>query len=155
MDRLETLLGSETRANVLRVLCGSEAPLSAYRVAIECNMNVAKVYGEMKRLAAAGLIVPRKGRGGTVYSLEDGDLRSLVSRLSVRMVSYSSWSSARERAKRFRAGMREVPRFELGEPSEGGAKPRLRGELANLARLGRAGFDSKHRKTGERAYARL
>lgn len=51
MDRLVQLLGSSTRANIVELLVLAKKPLSAYRVSKVYNMNIGKVYIEMKRLA--------------------------------------------------------------------------------------------------------
>lgn len=157
MSKLGLLLGSETRANVLRSLALGNAPLTPYRVAKETGTNVPKVYLEMKRLAALGVIgVARRARG-TEYELVDADLRRLVVRLSPRVVALEAWSSEEERASRFRAGFQTVPPFSAQKPDRMtlSKKTRLPGELDSIASLGRKRFDVKYRPVGDREFARV
>ena len=157
VDALETLLGSSTRKSLVEALALSERPLTPYRVAKEYNINVAKTYLEAKRLAAAGFLRRVRGSRGTEYELADDDLRQLTVRLSSRVMSLRRWRDEGERSSRFRAGLRRVPDFSIGTPTEGSlAKPtRLQGELEGLAALGRRKFARKYRQVGAREYARL
>ena len=157
MSRLAAVLGSLTRSNLVEALSMSSRPLTAYRVAREYNMNVARVYVEAKRLAGLGLLRTVKGRRGIEYDLCDEDLRRLALRLSYRVVSYDSWSSEKAKRTRFRAGLSKVPEmalrnsasFPLSKPS------RLRGELENLALMAKKSFNAKYRRKSEREYDRV
>jgi hypothetical protein len=157
MNRLAELLGSSTRANIVQALALSDKPLTAYRLARRYNMNVAKVYLEMKRLEGLGLLKLAGTNGKREYLLVDVDLQNLALRLSPRVQTYESWRSDESRRERFRMGLAAVPRSAPG----GGPNPlrqgkrRFPGELENLAVLGRRKFDSKYRKTAGRSYARV
>jgi len=157
MNRLGLLLGSSTRGNIVEALALSNKPLSAYRIAKTYNMNVAKVYIEMKRLRSLGLVRPRGRKRGLEYELVDPDLTSLALKLSSRVQTYDSWRSPEAKRARFRMGLAWVPKMSLEGPANLVARGqrRLPGELENLAILGRKKFDSKYRLTSERAYARV
>lgn len=157
MNRLAVLLGGSTKGNIVEALALSRKPMTAYRVARAYNMNVAKVYVEMKRLAALGMVRPTEGRRGLEYGLADDDLRRLAVRLSSRVQTYDSWRSTESRAARFREGLAVVPPVTLspGPRTGKGARRRMPGELDNLAALGRRRFDAKYRRTSGRLYARL
>ena len=154
MGRLGELLGSATRGNIVEALAISERPLTCYRISKLYNMNVAKVYVAMKRLAALGLVTPSRGRGGVEYRIGDEDLRRLALKLSGRVVTYEAWSSQGARKERFRSGLSPVPALPLGRPRRPTLiKPtRLPGELDSLAMLARAKFDGRYRRTPEGAY---
>ncbi len=156
MYSLSTLLGSSTRGNLVGALARADSPLTSYEVAKMYNMNVAKVYGEMKRLKEMGLVEAVPGRRGTGYKLVDDDLKRLALRLSPRVTTLEAWRSEDERRSRFMNGLREVPEFLLQRPEvQVDEKPsRFGGELRSLAVLGRRMFDSKYRRTGERAWSR-
>ncbi len=141
----------------MEALALSDTPLTAYRVAKEYNMNIAKVYAETKRLAGLGIVSQVRQMRGTEYELVDEDLRRLALRLASRTVPYEEWNSREQRASRFRGGLRLVPSIEVGEPSEVALtkETRLPGELEVLARLGRKKFDAKYRRVGDRSYDRL
>lgn len=157
MSRLGELLGSKTRGNVVEALALSEKPLSAYRIARSYNMNVAKVYGEAKRLDRLGVLKSSTAGSVREYTLADADLKKLALKLGSRVTTYEEWASREAKRERFLNGMASVPRFEFDrKPST--ADPlerRLPGELENLATLGRKKFDSKYAKTSERSYARV
>jgi len=157
MNRLGTLLGSVNRGNIVEALTLAEEPLTSYRVATAYNMNVAKTYLEMKKLAQLGMVKSTKMRRGTGYVLADEDLRRLALKLSSRVVTYSEWASDEAKKARFRAGLVVAKRISLGRARAGrGAKStRQRGELETLALLGRKGFDSKYRRRTEREYDSL
>jgi hypothetical protein len=157
MKPLVGLLGSSTRANIVEVLATSRKPLSAYRVSKMYNMNVAKVYVEMKKLARLGLISSSNGTRGLEYTLIDENLRALALNLSPRAISYDDWRSAEAKAQRFRSGMTRVPDFKLGgKTSRLDKKPtRMTGELEALALLARSRFDKKYRRVSEHNYARI
>lgn len=122
------------------------------------NMNIAKVYFEMKRLASLGLARAReKTSGRKQYELADEDLRSLALKLSSRVQTLESWRSTDSRRDRFRMGLAAVPPFSLEGPPLAKALEgrRMPGELENLAALGRKKFDSKYRGRTGRSYDRV
>jgi len=140
----------------VEALALSDRPMTAYRVALSYNLNVAKVYAEMKKLNSLGLVKTSRGRG-LEYALADDDLRRLALKLASRVQTYSSWKSDGSRRARFRMGLAAIPPFTL-EKVPRGVEPwprRTPGELENLAKLGRRKFDGKYRRTGERTYARI
>ena len=157
MNRLGELLGSRTKGNIVEALALAERPLTAYGVAKSYNMNIAKVYGEMKRLERLGLVRPTARKRGVEYELVDDDLKRLALKLSSRVQTYDSWRSDESRRRRFRMGFAAIPRFSL----EGDAKAlsveerRMPGELVNLATLGRKKFDAKYRRREGREYDRV
>jgi hypothetical protein len=148
------LLGSTTRGNVVEALSMSTRPLTCYRISKLYNMNVAKVYAAMKKLAALGLVTPSRGRGGIEYLLQNEDLRRLALQLSSRVVTYEAWSSQDAKKERFRLGLSHIPALVLGGPSKlMSIKPsRVPGELDSLALLARAKFDGKYRMASDHAY---
>lgn len=156
MNRLDELFGSKTRGKVLEALATSDVPLTAYRVAKRYNMNVAKVYKEMKRLTALGMLRADREGASVVYRLADRDLKSLALRLSSRVQTYSSWRSRGSKRERFLMGLQAVPKVDL-EPGQGEdqAPRRAPGELENLAVLGRRKFDAKYRRVSGQSYDRL
>ena len=157
MKRLAQLLGSSTRANIVELLESAKKPLSAYRVSKMYNMNIGKVYIEMKKLANLGLVSAIKGRRGLEYALIDENLRGLALKLSSKVITYDDWSNPEAKAQRFRRGLIKVPKFSLGRPTKSlNTKPtRMPGELDALALLARSKFDKKYRRIGDRAYARV
>jgi hypothetical protein len=157
MSRLAQLLGSSTRANIVELLASANKPLSAYRVSKMYNMNMGKVYSEMKKLASLGLVSTTTGNKGLEYALVDDNLRELALKLSPRVINYDDWSSQEARAQRFRSGMIKVPKFSIGKPSKSlDSKPtRMPGELDALALLARSKFDKKYLRIGDREYARI
>jgi len=157
MNRLGQLLGSTTRANLVEALALSGRSLTAYGVAKAYNMNIAKVYLEMKRLEGLGLVRSAKGNRGREYELVDDDLRDLALKLSARVQTYESWRSPESRRARFRMGLAPVPRSPLLGKSTAvsTSQRRMPGELDNLAILGRKKFDTKYRRVSERSYDRL
>jgi hypothetical protein len=157
MNRLAQLLGSSTRAKIVTVLALVGTPLSAYRVSKMYNMNIAKVYIEMKKLANLGLVSATKGSRGFEYALTDGSLRTLALKLSPRIVAYDNWRSAEAKAQRFRSGLIKAPKFSLGRQTKPlDTKPtRMPGELSALALLARSKFDKKYRRISDRRYVRV
>lgn len=156
MSDLGELLGSETRAKIVASLAVRTGAPTAYLLAKENGVNVAKVYGEMKRLARLGAVRARGEGRGVGYELVDGDLRRLARRYSSTVVSYGQWASRGARAKRLRMGLAEVPAYAAPRAEGGPTKPtRLEGELDTLAALGRKRFDAKYVRTSARSYARL
>jgi hypothetical protein len=125
-------------------------------VARTYNMNVAKTYKEVKKLAALGMVTARPGRG-VEYEMVDSDLRRIALKLSERVQTYDSWRSSSSRRERFRSGMARVPPISVVRLPAVEQRPqkRMPGELQNLALLGRKKFDAKYRRTGERTYARV
>ena len=118
------------------------------------NMNVAKVYITMKKLADLGLVKRLKGRSGVEYLLLDEDLRRIALRLSSRVITYESWKSQDAKRSRFRSGLERVPPLSLGRPTRSllMKSTRIPGELENLALLARRKFDTKYRRTSDGAY---
>ena len=156
MNRLVQLLGSSTRANIVELLALAKKPLSAYRVSKMYNMNIGKVYIEMKKLANLGLVSTTKGSRGLEYALIDENLRGLALKLSSRVITYDDWRSPEAKAQRFRSGLIKVPKFSPGRRTKlQDTKPtRMPGELNALALLARSKFDKKYRRIGDREYAR-
>ncbi len=157
MNRLGELLGSVTRGNVVVALALARLPLTSYRVSKIYNMNVAKTYIEMSKLAALGLVKATRGRRGTEYTLVDDDLRRLALKLSSRLVTYESWARQEAKRERFRMGLAQVPPVSLRRPARMiEMKPtRLSGELENLASLARKKFNAKYRRASDREYDRI
>ena len=135
----------------------SGRPLTSYRVAKSYNMNVAKVYIEMKWLARLGLVRPTKGSRGAEYELCDDDLRRLSLKLVDRVVEYGDWRSDVSKGERLRAGLAVVPEILLTQPLEAYvSKPtRLPGELDNLVILAKSRFETKYRRRHGREFDRL
>lgn len=154
MGQLGELLGSTTRGNVVEALAMSQRPLTCYRISRLYNMNIAKVYVAMKKLARLGLVTPSRGRGGIEYRLRDEDLRRLALKLSTRVVTYEAWNGQDARKERFRTGLSLVPALPLGSAKKlMTTKPsRMPGELDNLALLARAKFDGKYHRAPDGAY---
>lgn len=152
MDALARLLGSSTRANVIRALTLSDSPLTAYRIARAYNMNVAKVYREMKNMVDLGLVEASDKERGVAYRLAQEDLRNLALKLSPGFITLQAWKSEGARRFRFRAGLGVLPGPRLrGAAGREFPRPdRLPGELESLARLGRKAFDSKYGKPRQR-----
>jgi hypothetical protein len=146
-----------TRGNIVEALALSAKSLTAYGVAKEYHMNVAKVYTEMKRLEGLGMLRSAKGARGREYELVDNNLRGLALKLSSRVLTLESWNNPESRRARFRMALASVPRFSLSEHPTGvdASQRRMPGELKNLAVLGRKKFDAKYRRTRERSYDRL
>ena len=157
MNRLGELLGSTTRGNLVEALALSDRSLTAYGVAKAYNMNIAKVYVEMKRLEGLRLVRSARGNRGREYELVDDSLRELALKLSSRVQTYESWRSPESRRARFRMGLALVPRLSLTGQSTvvDTSQRRMPGELENLAILGRKKFDAKYRRMGERSYDRI
>jgi len=88
---LESLFGSRTRLLTMAVLANADAPLTGYRVAKVADLPRQKVYPELRRGTAAGLI-RHKGRG---FVLSDPDIRSLL-RKRVRIRWDEEWDRSRK-----------------------------------------------------------
>ncbi len=82
----EAFCGSKTRLLTLGVLAASEVPMTGYRVALVAELPREKVYPELDRAMASGLVT--KSEKG--YSLVDPDFRQLL-RSRVRVVWSSYW----------------------------------------------------------------
>lgn len=99
-SEVRTVFGSQTRAKVLGYLAGSTTPRTGYAIAKSLGVSVSKVYDELKRLEAAGILgqsLDSKGRRR--FLLRDPDLRSfLVKR--VRISSTEDWFSPERIAER-------------------------------------------------------
>ena len=157
MNRLGQLLGSTTRGNLVEALALSDRSLTAYGVAKAYNMNIAKVYIEMKRLEGLGLVKSTKKNRGKEYELVDDNLRNLALKLSSRVQTYESWKSPASRRARFRMGFASIPSFSIVGQSRAVnmSQRKMPGELENLAVLGRKKFDAKYRRTSGRSYDRV
>jgi len=157
MNRLGEILGSSTRASIVELLALTNKPLSAYRVAKMYNMNISKVYFEMKKLARLGLISATPGRRSLEYALIDENLRGLAVKFTPRVIRYDDWLTPEAKAQRFRNGMIRIPKFSQEKNAKSlDAKPtRMPGELDALALLARSKFDKKYRRIGDREYARV
>ena len=157
MSRLGELLGSVTKGNIVEALALSEEPLTCYRISRSYNMNVAKTYIAMKKLARIGLVAPSKDGGSVKYLLLDEDLRRIALKLSSRVMTYRAWSSQDAKRERFRSGFVQATLPPLGM-SNGAArtKPtRIPGELESLALLARRKFDAKYRMSPDGEYDRI
>ena len=141
----------------MEALALANKPLTSYRISKEYNMNVAKVYLEMKRLAELGLVRAARQNRGAEYVLADEDLRRLAVKLSSRVVTYDSWSSREAKRTRFKMGLASVPPVTLGRRSVDveTRQTRMPGELENLATLARKKFDAKYRKAAVSEYDRI
>lgn len=146
------LFGSSTRANLIRAMALSDAPLTAYRIARAYNMNVAKVYREMKNMVDLGLVEVSGKERGVEYRLVQEDLKNLAMKLSPGFISLEAWKGEGARRFRFRAGLGGLPgpRPMRAAGREFPSPDRLPGELETLARLGRKAFDSKYGKPGQK-----
>ena len=94
--RLESLFGSRTRLLTVAVLANSDEPLTGYRVAKIAELPRQKVYPELRRAIATGLIAQTP----TGYLLADSDIRALL-RKRVRI----RWAQEWDRARRGSAGL--------------------------------------------------
>jgi len=150
-------LGSTTRGNLVEALALSDKGLTAYRVAKAYNMNIAKVYVEMKRLERLGIVRSVRRNRGKEYELDNAALKELALELSSRVQTYESWRSPASRRARFRMGLASIPQVSLESPTGvvDSNQRRMPGELDNLAVLGRRRFDVKYRRTGDRTLDRV
>lgn len=141
----------------MEALALSKEPLTAYHVARLYNMNVAKVYLEMKRLGRLGLVKSSGRNRGIEYVLADVNLRKLALKLSSRVQTYESWRSEESRRARFMMGLVSIPPalLEAKPNTVKAGRHRMPGELENLAVLGRKKFDRKYRRVSGRDYDRV
>ncbi len=101
--QVQAVVGSQTRAKVLAYLASSSSPRTGYAIAKDLGIGVAKVYGELKRLGAAGVVAwSEDAAGRRSYRLQDEDLRRFFLR-SFRITSSEEWFSADKVAERRRA----------------------------------------------------
>lgn len=91
---LEAFVGSRTRLLVLAALANAPNPLTGYRVAKITDLPRTKVYSELNRAFASGLV----GRADDAYFLGDADLRTLLRR-RVRIVWFDDLVDVKEKAK--------------------------------------------------------
>jgi len=130
--RVDALLvaafGSETRVLTLAALANSTAPLTAYRVAKIAGLRPPKVYDEIRRARASGLVTQSAGK----LSLRDPDLRSLL-RKRVRLFGWDDWRSGKDRWEPIRKTI--ANRLRTMSP------PRFRGER---------GWSPRHREVYHR-----
>ncbi len=105
---LVALFGSQTRIRTLAPLANASEPLTAYRIARTSGVQRIKVYSELRRLAAAGVVRARPaGADRSEWELLDPDVRRLLRRRA-RVVWYGSLvREAPEMARRARVVMAE------------------------------------------------
>jgi hypothetical protein len=87
---LESLFGSRTRLLTMAVLANSDEPLTGYRVAKTAGLPRQKVYPEIRRGVASGLLKVTP----TGYFLADPDVRTLL-RKRVRVRWAAEWDRSR------------------------------------------------------------
>jgi predicted transcriptional regulator len=110
---LVALFGSETRVRALAPLANSSRPLTAYRIAKMTGAQRIRVYSELRKLAAVGIVREVQGSWGrSEWELVQPDLRNML-RKTARIVSMDEWREGRvERSaitKRVMEGGRRVP----------------------------------------------
>lgn len=87
------LFGSETRVRTLAILSNSSMPLTGYRIAKISGDQPIKVYTVLRSLAESSLVGRRRvGRGRTVWTMVDPDLRRFFRR-RVRISWEFDWNS--------------------------------------------------------------
>jgi DNA-binding transcriptional ArsR family regulator len=91
-EALVAAFGSETRVLTLAALASSTVPLTAYRVAKIAGLRPPKVYEEIRRARAHGLVEEAGGK----ISLVDADLRQLLRR-RVRLFGLDDWLAEKDR----------------------------------------------------------
>ena len=97
---LLTLFGSETRVRTLATLASASEPLTAYRIAQMVGVQRTKIYGELRRLDAAGIVRGRPtGKGRSDWELIDPDIRRLLRRRA-RIVSVDDLAAGASRLAR-------------------------------------------------------
>lgn len=94
--------GSRTRLLTLAVLANADGSLTGYRVAKIAGLPPIKVYQELRRAQAVGLV--QRPPGETGYQLTDAELRRFLQR-RVRIRWDDEWDAAR------RGWGRETPRL--------------------------------------------
>lgn len=107
----EFLFGSRTRTVVLGFLAQASTPATGYAIAKALDVGVSKVYPELKRLEAAGIVGSRRdARGGKTFFLRDEDLRRFLRR-HVPIMTSEEWFSPAQLALRREAyeRAREIP----------------------------------------------
>src|SRR6266487_3075868 len=106
---LRRLLGGETRARVLGLLADATVPKTGYELAKAARANPTKVYGILRGLAEAGLVLVQSDRPGVRrYCLVDADLRRFLLRY-VRITTLQEWfSPVRVRQREARSEERRV-----------------------------------------------
>ncbi len=109
---VETLFGGRTRAALLGYLAQSAAGETGYAMAKELGIRVSKVYPELRRLEAIGILGTRPSpKGSKRYFLVDEDLRRFLARRSFVIVS-RDWFSP-ERMEERRAADRQARQMTL------------------------------------------
>jgi DNA-binding transcriptional ArsR family regulator len=116
VDRsLVAAFGSETRVLTLAALANSSVPLTAYRAAKIAGLRPPKVYEEIRRAKANGLV----GQVGGKVTLLDPDIRDLLRR-RVRIFGLGDWLTEKDR--------REVSRKAIADRLQTLPSPRFRRE---------------------------
>ena len=87
---LVSLFGSETRLLTMAVLANANEPLSGYRIAMVANLPREKVYPQLRKGVASGILEA----GPTGFRMIDADIRALV-RKRVRIRWDPEWDRAR------------------------------------------------------------
>ena len=88
---LVALFGSKTRLAVVAVLSNAFRPLTGYRIAKVADLAPIKVYAELRRLGAGGVV--RQEEGGWVMA--DPSIRAVVAQ-RVRIRWDEDWDAQRE-----------------------------------------------------------
>lgn len=84
---LSALVGSRTRLLTMAVLANSDEPLTGYRVAKVAGLPRTKVYPEIRRGLASGLLV----QTAAGFRMTDPDVRTLLQK-RVRIRWYDEWN---------------------------------------------------------------
>src|SRR3990172_2109650 len=94
------LFGSETRAKGLGFLADARTPRTGYAVAAAIGVKPPKVYVELKRLAAGGILEVVAEPGGPArYRIGDGPLREFLVRRG-RVTTFVDWFDGSRRQAR-------------------------------------------------------
>ncbi|TLZ52085.1 MAG: hypothetical protein E6K18_03485 [Methanobacteriota archaeon] len=114
--KVEAVFGSQTRAKVLGYLAGLSVPQTGYAISKNLDIGVSKVYEELKRLEAGGVILSDFDvRGSKRFWLNDEDLRSFLAR-NMRILPAGDWFSPGRIAER-REKFAETSRVRVDLPS--------------------------------------
>ena len=120
---VESLFGSRTRAMVLGYLAESSTPPTGYAIAKALSIGASKVYPELKKLQAIGILEGRLDvRGGKTYLLKDDDLRRFLLKRS-RIMFSKDWFSSDRLAQR-RKDFERAREIQVRVPPAGPARAR-------------------------------
>ena len=121
---VEILFGGAVRTKILGYLAACSTPQTGYAIAKDLDIGVSKVYPELKRLEAAGVVSARadlSGRKG--FLLADDDLRRFLLR-RVRILPSRTWKTAARAwappggsAERAGASLERIPAKEFRRPA--------------------------------------